>query len=326
MRRIDQDIDENVWRVYEEIDEDPIIEGYTLKELRNWTDQLIAEWGEDAFFCGTDLIRAATPEEVTAELKRQADLAKSKRKVDEAQERAQYEALRAKFEGQPKPPTTQPQGFRADLWARINRHFTLERVSALIEIQSIDSVCIRTRNWQWGWGTADRETPTQQQRADILTRWTVYQGLKPLYDLVDGAQGEAAMPRDVVRAWWDRAPPTDCGNDHCPWSLRREDLGLVAQGPYRIHAGNARNAPLSNALANFATVLDAVAERRVAERIRGQTPAPTVTPVPAQPEPRRFADVRPDRHGWRWWRVCNDSLAGSRFAKRRLALAFFARF
>ena len=46
MRRIDQDIDENVWRVYEEIDEDPIIEGYTLKELRNWTDQLIAEWGE----------------------------------------------------------------------------------------------------------------------------------------------------------------------------------------------------------------------------------------------------------------------------------------
>lgn len=201
-------------------------------------------------------------------------------------------------------PTTQPQGFRADLWAQINRHFTLERVSALTEIQSIDSVCIRTRNWQWGWGTADRETPTQQQRADILARWTVYQELKPLYDLVDGAQGEVAMPRDVVRAWWDRAPPTDCGNDHCPWSLRREDLGLVAQGPYRIHAGNARNAPLSNALANFATVLDAVAERRVAERMRGQAPAPTVTPVQsAQPEPRRFADVRPDRHGWRWWRV-----------------------
>ena len=40
----------------------------------------------------------------------------------------------------------------------------------------------------------------------------------------------------------------------------------VARG---IHAGNARNAPLSNALANFATVLDAVAERRVAERMRG---------------------------------------------------------
>lgn len=74
----------------------------------------------------------------------------------------------------------------------------------------------------------------------------------------------------------------------------------VARG---IHAGNARNAPLSNALANFATVLDAVAERRVAERMRGQAPAPTVTSVPAQPEPCRFADVRPDRHGWRWWRI-----------------------
>lgn len=105
MRRIDQDIDENVWRVYEEIDEDPIIEGYTLKELRNWTDQLIAEWGENAFFCGVDLIRAATPEEVAAELKRRADLVESKRKASEAQERAQYEALRAKFEGQPKLPT-----------------------------------------------------------------------------------------------------------------------------------------------------------------------------------------------------------------------------
>lgn len=105
MRRIDQDIDEDVWRVYEEIDEDPIQEGWSLKDLRHWTNQLIAEWGEDAFFCGVDLIRAATPEEVAAELKRRADLAESRRKVDEAQERAQYEALRAKFEGQPKLPT-----------------------------------------------------------------------------------------------------------------------------------------------------------------------------------------------------------------------------
>lgn len=81
----------------------------------------------------------------------------------------------------------------------------------------------------------------------------------------------------------------------------------VARG---IHAGNARNAPLSNALANFATVLDAVAERRVAERMRGQAPAPTVTSVPAQPEPCRFADVRPDRHGWRWWRIVGGPDAG----------------
>ena len=48
---------------------------------------------------------------------------------------------------------------------------------------------------------------------------------------------------------------------------------------------------------NFAAVLDAVAERRVAEaeRMRGQTQVPTVTST--QPEPRRFADVRPDQHG-----------------------------
>ena len=30
----------------------------------------------------------------------------------------------------------------------------------------------------------------------------------------------------------------------------------------------------------------------------------------AQPEPRRFADVRPDRHGWRWWRVWSSGLGG----------------
>jgi hypothetical protein len=209
------------------------------------------------------------------------------------------------------------------------------QVSSLTEISSIDDVGIHSPHWQWGWGTADREAPTRQNRADILTRWTVYQELKPLYDLVDGAQGEAAMPRDVIRAWWDRAPPTDTGNDHCPWTLRREPMGLVAQGPYRIHAGSARGAPLSNALANFAAVLDAVAERRVAVRQAGQTLRQQLAELPqavqaeraadearrlqmearlqsgplaqpAQPEPRRFADVRPDRHAHKHWRIFGD--------------------
>ena len=40
----------------------------------------------------------------------------------------------------------------------------------------------------------------------------------------------------------------------------------------------------------------------------------------AQPEPRRFADVRPDRHGWRWWRVVHapaqTHLEQSRFEVR----------
>lgn len=40
MRRVDQDIGENIWRVIEDIDEDPIQEGCSLKDLRHWTDQI----------------------------------------------------------------------------------------------------------------------------------------------------------------------------------------------------------------------------------------------------------------------------------------------
>ena len=36
---------------------------------------------------------------------------------------------------------------------------------------------------------------------DIRARWAVYQELKPLYDIVDGAQVEVTMPRDVEAAW-----------------------------------------------------------------------------------------------------------------------------
>ena len=200
----------------------------------------------------------------------------------------------------------QPQGFRADLWRRICEH-SLSEDHTTVSLADID----RVEDGDFFWKDRSRRPwrLRSTHSADILTRWTVYQELKPLYDLVDGAVGEVAMPRDVIRAWWDRAPPTDCGNDHCPWSLHRESTGLVAQGPYRIHAGNARGAPLSNTLMrnNFAAVLDAVAEARVRERTQQSAQpanvAPSTQPAPARPEPRRFADVRPDRHGWRWWLV-----------------------
>ena len=101
-------------------------------------------------------------------------------------------------------------------------------------------------------------TADEADRQTLIARWTVYQELKPLYDLVDGtaATGRTEpLPIDVFQEW-------------------------------------ARDSQTA--------VLDTVAERRVAERMRGQTQATTVTS--AQPEPRRFSDVRPDRHGWRWWR------------------------
>jgi len=116
--------------------------------------------------------------------------------------------------------------------------------------------------------------------ADFLARWTVYQELKPLYDLVDGAQGEAAMPRDVEAEWDRQAGAAEVQTDG-DWSLYRNANGFFAQSPDGTtwFAGDRYGAPLRN----FAAVLDAVAERRVAERMRGRTQAPTVTS--AQPEP-----------------------------------------
>jgi hypothetical protein len=111
------------------------------------------------------------------------------------------------------------------------------------------------------------------------------------------AKGEASMPRDVEAEWDRQAGAAEVQTDG-DWSLYRNTNGFFAQSPdgSTWFAGDRYGAPLRN----FATVLDAVAERRVAERMRGQAPAPAVTS--AQPEPRRFSDVRPDRHGWRWWR------------------------
>jgi hypothetical protein len=124
------------------------------------------------------------------------------------------EVARAGQRGQPATvtptasavPTTQPQGFRADLFRRIASHFDLvirdvvgdfvTRIVSVRGLVDINAVGIHAEDYLWGWGTTSTPVPSSV-RTDILARWTTYQELKPLYDLVDGAQGEAAMPRDV---------------------------------------------------------------------------------------------------------------------------------
>ena len=210
--------------------------------------------------------------------------------------------------GSRSPLPAQPQGFRADLWRRIAPFYAGTGRTSL----------------------AGLEAPAGFGDQEIAARWTVYQELKPLYDLVDGAQGEAAMPRDV-EAEWDRQSLGSAYNGETDdvWYLRRPNVpgysALEAYAPpnaachgrlYSQQGSTAYCIPLRN----FAAVLDAVAEARVRARLGTVSPAQpgqqpigrliestgdsprTVAQPPALPEPRRFADVRPDRHGWRWWR------------------------
>ena len=95
--------DEDVWCVYEDLDQCPIHEGNSLRELKLWTERLIAKYGEDAYFEGSEIGRTATPEEIEANLQRQKNEAELRRKSHEEQERATYAALHAKFG--PKPNT-----------------------------------------------------------------------------------------------------------------------------------------------------------------------------------------------------------------------------
>lgn len=225
-------------------------------------------------------------------------------------------------------PTMQPQGFRADLWRRICRHFisaetdTYNQVT-FDDIVSLNDTACHFTQFFWDW----RDVPgASAAQTDILASWTVYQELKPLYDLVDGAQGEAAMPRDVEIAWYS-ASVNERRRAVGNWILARDVSGLLIKNNRNTVNWRKDEPSLGAPLHNFAAVLDAVAERRVAERRQGQTRTSTVTlpvdpsspripsgtlcvqtpqgvrPATAQPEPRRFADVRPDRHGWRWWRL-----------------------
>lgn len=210
--------------------------------------------------------------------------------------------------------TVQPQGFRADLWRRICRHFIRadeDRVSRrhISDVETIERRGCLFRDgdgWQW----LEDEGPT---RTDILARWAVYQELKPLYDLVDGAMGEAAMPADVEAEWSRQG---DCSNVPTSedWILKRGRRLTVERPRVSWHPiwRDTDPHPLGLAVRNFAAVLDAVAEARVRAR---QSPAnpdavPQTVTQSAPPEPRRFADVRPDRHGWRWWRTSGSSAWG----------------
>jgi hypothetical protein len=199
----------------------------------------------------------------------------------------------------------QPQGFRADLWRRIRSWITSTYLPNIASIAYINDFGIVGQTRGYSWDTLGLDTQTNEaDRQALIARWTVYQELKPLYDLVDGAQGEAAMPRDVEAEWDRQAGVAEVRTDG-DWSLYRNANGFFAQSPSRgtsWFAGDRYGAPLRN----FAAVLDAVAERRVAERMRGQTPAnpdAVLTVTSAQPEPRRFADVRPDRHTHKHWRL-----------------------
>ncbi|MEK9725605.1 MAG: hypothetical protein VW405_19290, partial [Rhodospirillaceae bacterium] len=123
----------------------------------------------------------------------------------------------------------QPQGFRADLWRRIRQHF-LGDFDYVPDVQLSDVETIDDRGCLFKADAANRArhhwlwTPNPT-RADILTRWIVYRELKPLYDLVDGATGEAAMPVDV-EAEWHRV--TGAHNAHTGWVLRRQAGTLSA--------------------------------------------------------------------------------------------------
>lgn len=265
-------------------------------------------------------------------------------------------------------PTTQPQGFRADLWRRICENVRSTSMLSLSDVRDINTLGIEGRSafhrdaeyrylWQ-GMGTTAEAEPARQ----ILTRWAVYQELKPLYDLVDGtaAVGHTEpLPIDVFQEWARDSRSERVAEMHSAlrrdreWALSRMRLrlhnaygGLQLHGPYCSwylpSTGAVDNInPQEQKLANFAAVLDAVAEQRVAAR-QGQTAQPnTVTlsvgpsspsiargallmqtpqgvrPATATPEPRSFADVRPDRHGWRWWWLVdapgNTSINNSRF-------------
>jgi len=227
-------------------------------------------------------------------------------------------------------PTTQPQGFRADLWRRICAWVEstyLPNIASIVSIND-DGIIGQARRYSWDVLGLDTQTDEADRQA-LIARWVVYQELKPLYDLVDGAQGEVAMPEDVELEWCLRG---DCAAAAASedWILKRGTELTIERPSVHWHPiWRPGETPLGIPILNFAAVLDAVAEQRVAAR-QGQAQQPNSvtlsvgpssafqyeTPV-VTPEPRSFADVRPDRHGWRWWRVehapGNAGIDNSRF-------------
>ena len=161
-------------------------------------------------------------------------------------------------DGSRSPLPAQPQGFRADLWQALSSYLTPGNGCGLLDTVRLDWRGFRVQN---PFFTAEIGWPVGFNHADILARWTVYQELKPLYDLVDGAQGEAAMPRDVEAEW---CPGTSATGD---WILKRNVELTIERPRVSWHPiWRTGESPLGTPLRNFAAVLDAVAEQRVRPR------------------------------------------------------------
>ena len=194
---------------------------------------------------------------------------------------------------QPTPTAApaQPQGFRADLWQRMLRSFFGDRLS---EVDTtglrLARITAREHDRMFYFDNGDAlllsgMSDAGYTDADILARWAVYQELKPLYDLVAGAQGEAPMPEDAIlelarRSGWETYPREAL--------LRRTDELQIRETASGWTWSSDDDSTCGNQLCNFAAVLDTVAEQRVATRA-GQTqsraasqqqPSPTVSPQP----------------------------------------------
>lgn len=172
------------------------------------------------------------------------------------------------------PAATQPQGFRADLWRQMCQNFIAADVGRL-RFQDITE--LRENVFHFAAGYVQYLTDDTRPgftRADILARWAIYQELKPLYDIVDGAQGEATMPRDVEAEWHLQAT-TEHDRRAEGGRFGRDTKGVYLQCRSQMTWRSDEDV-YGVPLRNFAAVLDAVAEQRVAACL-GQT-QPVIRP------------------------------------------------
>lgn len=141
------------------------------------------------------------------------------------------------------------QGFRADLWRRICQNTMSREDLDSSDPRSLGNATSLENNLlRFAGGYHLRILPDRRsgfRSSDIATRWRVYQDLKPLYDIVDGATGSAPMPLDI-----------------------ESECLFAAEGPER------RNL---NLLGNFNVILDAVANARVATATTSQPQQATPT-------------------------------------------------
>lgn len=186
------------------------------------------------------------------------------------------------------PSQPQPQGFRADLWRRMLRSFFGD---GLVDTRglSLSGITARENDRMFRFDNGSLlfnngsllalagMSEAGYTDADILARWAVYQELKPLYDLVDGAQGEVPIPEDAIlelarRSDWETYPREAL--------LRRTDeLQIRETGAVALARGWTWSSDDDSTCGNFAAVLDAVAEQRIAARVR-QAAQPTLNGQP----------------------------------------------